>query len=85
MWEGDPRYQEANYRFLLFLTATLTGGVVIWSAWEQEWMILSYWVLGLFAVLSTLALYTAAVWLVGYSIIWTARIFKGVFYKNHGP
>ena len=82
MWEEDPRYQEANYRFLLFLIVALTVGVAIWSAWEREWMMLGYWMLGLLAVLSALVLYAAAVWLVGHSIIWVVGVCKRVFLKK---
>jgi energy-converting hydrogenase Eha subunit H len=82
MWEEDPRYQEANYRFLLFLIAALTVGVAVWSAWEREWTMLGYWVLGLLAVLLALALYAAAVWVVGHSIVWIVRVFKSVFHKK---
>ena len=83
MWEEDPRYQKANYRFLLFLIAALTIGVAIWSAWEREWTMLGYWMLGLFAVLLALALYAAVVWLVGHSVGLVVGVYKRVFHKNH--
>jgi 4-amino-4-deoxy-L-arabinose transferase-like glycosyltransferase len=82
MWEEEPSYQKANYRFLGFLTATLVVGVAIWSAWEREWMMLGYWVLGLLAILLALAFYAAAVWLFGHSIASMVRVFKSVFHKK---
>ena len=81
MWEEDPRYQDANYRLLLFLIAVLTVGVAIWSAWEREWMMLGYWMLGLLVVFLALALYAAAVWMVGQSIVCICAVCKRVFRK----
>ena len=82
MWEEDPRYQEANYRFLLFFLAALTIGVAIWSAWEREWMMLGYWTLGLFAVFLALLIYAAVIWLVGHAVARLSRIIKRLFHKN---
>ena len=83
MWEEDPKWQEANYRFLLFLAAALTVGVAAWSAVEREWAMLGYWMLGLATLLSALCIYAAIVWIVGHSIVWTARACKKLFRRNH--
>lgn len=83
MWEEDPRYQEANYRFLLLLIAVLTVGVAIWSAWERHWAMLGNWILGLLVVLLALTLYAAAVWLVCHFIVWIVGVYQRVFHKNY--
>jgi len=76
MWEEDPRWQEANYRFHVFLVAALTGGVVIWSAWMHEWTMIGYWVLGLGVLFFALCIYAAIVWTVGHLIMWLGRLFR---------
>ena len=85
MWEEDPRYQEANYRFLLFMVAVLTVGVAIWSAVASEWMMLGYWMLGLGVVFLALCLYAAVVWVIGHSVVWIVRVFKRVFQAGVSP
>jgi hypothetical protein len=79
MWEEDPRWQEANYRFLLFLVAVLTVGVAVWSAWERKWAVLGYWMLGLTAVFFALCLHAAVVWMIGHLIVWLGRLLKRLF------
>ena len=83
MWEEDPRWQEANYRFFLFLVAALTVGVAVWSVVESEWAMLGYWMLGLATVFLALCLCAAIVSTIGHSVVWTVRTFKKVFHRNH--
>lgn len=83
MWEEDPRWQEANYRFLVFLVAVITVVVAVWSALAGDWTTLGHWMLGLAVVFLALCLYAAAVWGIGHAVIWIVRVFKRVFHRNH--
>ena len=83
MWEEDPRYQEANYRLLLFLVAALSIGVAAWSALTHEWAMLGNWLFGLLTVVLALSFYAAVVWTVVRSIRWLVRVFKNAFHKKH--
>ena len=82
LWEEDPRWQEANYRFLVFLVAVLTVGVVIWSAWMQESTIIGYWFLGLGVLFFALCIYAAIVWTVGHMSLWLGRLFKRMVHRR---
>jgi len=82
MWEEDPRWQEANYRFHVFLVAALTIGVVIWSAWMHEWTIIGYWLLGLGILFFALCIYAAIVWTVGHMILWLVRLFRRMVHRR---
>ena len=82
MWEEDPKYQEANYRFLLFLVAALTVGATGWSAIAGDWWLIGYWMLGLAGVALALCIYAAVVWIIGHSVVWLGRAFKRVFHNK---
>jgi hypothetical protein len=76
MWDEDPRFQEAHWRFvrgsfiaLLVLAALLS--LITWG-----WSPLKY-LLGVFAVVfGALCLYGGAVWLLAHSIKLTLKGFQ---------
>lgn len=80
MWDEDPRWHEAIYRFLRFNVAAITVVLGVWSAWAREWAMLGYWLLGLAAVFLTLCLYAAIVWTLAHSVVWLVRVIKRVFH-----
>ena len=84
MWEEDPRWQEANYRFSIAIVAVGTVCVALWSAWEREWSLLGYWALIWGVILGALLLYGASVWFACHSVAFICRQLRKVFRKG-GP
>jgi hypothetical protein len=84
MWEEDPRWQEANYRFSIVIVIVGTIGVAIWSAWEQDWSLLGYWAMILGIILCALLFYGSVVWLV-YLAISCIRVFIRKALRRKGP
>ena len=82
MWEEDPKWQESNYRLLVFLVVALTVGVAVWSAWAGEWKMLGCWLLGLAVVFLAFCLYAVAVKGFAHSVIWIIRVYKRVIQRK---
>jgi hypothetical protein len=82
MWEEDPRYQEANHRFAIFLVLLATISVAVWSAWTGNWSFLGYWAFIWAAIIGGLVCYDAGVWLVCHSLRFVSRLMRRLFQKG---
>ena len=79
MWEEDPRYQNAVYRFLIGTVVVLTLIAMAVSILESDWGLFRYWLLGLGVLFAALCLYAAIAWLVVHIVCLTARLVRKVF------
>jgi hypothetical protein len=82
MWEEDPRYQNAVYRFLIGSVVALTLIATAASILERDWKFLSNWFLGLGVVFAALCLYAAVVWLVVHIVRLAAWLMRKVFQRD---
>ena len=82
MWEEDPRWQEANYRFSIVIVIVATVSVAIWSVWESDWAFLGYWMLICSVILCALLCYGGAVWLVCHSVAFVVRFIRRKLHRG---
>ncbi len=82
MWDEDPRYQNAVYRFLVGSVVVLTLIVTIASIWESDWELLGHWFVGLGVIFAGLCLYAAIGWLVIHILLLATRLMRKIFHKD---
>ena len=82
MWEEDPRFQNAVYRFLIGSIVVLTLFATVASVLMRDWEFLRYWLLGLGVVFAALCLYVAIVWLVVFIVRLAARLIRKAFRRR---
>jgi hypothetical protein len=82
MWEEDPRYQKAVYRFLIGSVVILTLIATAASILERDWEFLGYWFTGLGMVIAALCLYATAACLVVQIVRLAAWFMRKVFQRN---
>src|SRR5688572_3808765 len=82
MWEEDPRWQQAHYRFLLWSVGVIGVVVVLISALNGDWDLIRYYFVGLGVVLGVLCTYAAIVWTVAHSAMFLNRLHRRVFHGN---
>jgi hypothetical protein len=82
MWEEDPRYQNAVYRFLIGSVVALTVLATVTSILERDWEFLGYWFLGLGVVFAALCLYAAVVWLLVHIVRLAAWLMRKAFQRD---
>ena len=78
MWEEDPRWQNATYRFLAASIIVLTVIVAAWSIVGKDRKFLIFWFSGLGIVVVALCVYAAIMWLIAHgveSVIYLIRRF----------
>jgi hypothetical protein len=79
MWEEDPRWQEANYRLLLWSVVVLGGVAVLASIFTGDWTFARGCFIGAAIILAALVIYAAVVWTVGHLIVLVVRFFRRRF------
>jgi hypothetical protein len=74
MWEEDPRWQEANYRFLVCSVVIGLVGGFIFSLWTDDWQPYRIFLEALGIILGGLCIYAACVWTIGHMVVkcWSA-------------
>ena len=82
MWDEDPRYQNAVYRFLIGSVVALTLIATVECVLERDWEFLRHWFLGLGVVFAALCLYVAIVWLVVHIVRLATRLMHKVFHRG---
>jgi hypothetical protein len=66
MWEEYPRWQEGNYRLLVWLVIIGVSGTFILSLWTGEWETFFAIVKVLGVLTAALCVYAATLWTVGH-------------------
>jgi hypothetical protein len=82
MWEEDPRFQNAIYRFLIGSVVTLTVIAVTVSVLERDWELLGHLFLALGALCAALCLYAVVVWLAFHIVRLVAKLVRRIFHKD---
>jgi hypothetical protein len=82
MWDEDPRYANAVYRFLVGSVVTLTVIAVTVSVLERDWELLFHWLLGLGVLCAALCLYVAVVWLGVHIVRLAAKLVRRIFHRG---
>jgi hypothetical protein len=68
MWEEDPKWQNATYRFLVASVIVLTVIVAAWSIVGKDWKFLFFWSSGLGIIIAALCVYAAIMWLIAHGV-----------------
>lgn len=76
MWEEDPRWQEANFRFLVSGTAFLAVLATAYGLAFQEWKFPAFWYSVLGILIVAVGIYGVIVWLIVRAVILTSRILR---------
>jgi hypothetical protein len=82
MWEEDPRWQQANYRFLLWSVGIVGVAAVLFSVFDGDWTFARYYFLGLGVVLAALCIYAAIVWTVAQVAFLLIRLCRKLFHGD---
>jgi hypothetical protein len=82
MWEEDPRWQQGNYKFLLWCVGISGVLAVLASALTDDWSLARYYFIWLGVVLAALAIYAAIVWTVAHSIWLVVRLYRRLFHGD---
>jgi uncharacterized membrane protein YeaQ/YmgE (transglycosylase-associated protein family) len=76
MWEEDPRWQQANYRFLVGAVVVGLVGSFLISLFFGDWELFKDFLEALGAILAALCIYAAVVWTVAHLVTKLGRVFK---------
>jgi hypothetical protein len=76
MWEEDPRFQNAQFRFVIGSVVTITVLAASLSVVFWDWEFIKYWFGTLGVAVIVVGLYGVAVWLVGHGLRSVARILR---------
>jgi hypothetical protein len=82
MWEEDPRWQQANYRLLVWTVVIGTVGFFIISLWSGDWQPFRVLLELLGGILGALCIYAAGVWTVGHLVLRFWNALKKLRHKN---
>jgi hypothetical protein len=66
MWEENPKYQEANYRLLVWTVAIVTIGGLVISYLSDDWGPYQLFLKFLGIILGALCIYATVVWTGGH-------------------
>ena len=80
MWEEDPRWQQGNYRLLVWCVGIAGMLAVLASALTNDWTYARYYFIWLGVVLAALAVYAVIVWTVTHSVRLVLRLYRRFFH-----
>ena len=83
MWDEDPRFQEAHYRFVVGSAGVITLLATLLSIVFWDWEFLQYWFTWLGVIVGALSLYAASVWLIGHSLRLIIRFVRRLARKRN--
>jgi hypothetical protein len=75
-WEEDPRWQQAQYRFLLWCLGVGTLLVTALSLWYRDWEPIGYWLAALAVLVAALGLYAALIWTAAQALRLLAKLIR---------
>ncbi len=82
MWDEDPRWVQAQYRFVVWTVAVLGLIVLLASAFTGDWTIAGWYFSGLGIVVGGLCIYGAVVWALCWGVVLLARIWRRIFHGH---
>ncbi|HLX95272.1 MAG TPA: hypothetical protein VKU37_05975 [Verrucomicrobiae bacterium] len=82
MWEEDPRWQQANYRVLVWSVAIGVVGSFFISLFSDDWRIFLIFLEVSGVILAALCIYAAFVWTVAHLGVKLWRVFRKLGHKN---
>ena len=80
MWEENPRWQQANYRFLMWCIGIVGILAVLASALTDDWSYARFYFIWLGVALAALVAYAAVVWTVAHSVRLVHRLYRRYFH-----
>jgi len=75
-WEEDPRYQEGNFKFLVWLVAFATVVIGIASLITGNWEPLGTWLWVLLIGGIAVSIYAGIVWSLGHLVLLAIRALR---------
>ena len=82
MWEEDPRWQQASYRFLLWSVGIIGVVAALTSAFTHDWIFVRSYVICLAVVLAALGVYAGVVWTAAQIVVLLVRLYRRVFHGD---
>lgn len=76
MWDEDPKWQQAYYKFTLWSAGFLGMAAVLTSLSIGNWAPARFYVLGQGFLLAVLATYATLVWLAAHLVPLLARLWR---------
>ena len=82
MWDEDPRWVQAQYRFVVWSVAALGVIALLASAFTRDWTISGWYFSGLGIIVGGLCIYGAVVWALCWGAVLLARIWRRIFHSH---
>ena len=82
MWEEDPKWQQANYHFLVGAVIVGFVGSFLISLFLGEWQIFRFFLEALGVVLSALCIYAAIIWTAAHLLVRIWRAFSKLRHRH---
>ena len=80
MWDEDPRWVEAQYRFAVWIVAVLSVLVPLLSAFTGDWAITGWYFAALGTILGALCIYGAVVWTLCRGVMLLLHFWRKIFH-----
>jgi hypothetical protein len=81
MWEEDPRYQQENYRFLVWGVGIIGVLTLLCSIITGDWALTKDYLTVVLVVLAAVLVYCAIIWAVGHTAAVVIRVRRKAFRK----
>ncbi len=82
MWEEDPRWQQANYRFLVGAVVVGLAGSFLISLFSGDWELFRVFLEVLGVIVAALCIYAAVVWTAAHLVAKIWRAFRKLRHKH---
>jgi chromate transport protein ChrA len=82
VWEEDPRWQQANYRLLVWAVAIGLVGSFLISLFSGDWQLFQVFLEVLGVIVAALCIYAAFVWTVAHLGVKLLRVFRKLGHKH---
>jgi len=82
MWEEDPRWQQAQYKILVWSVGVSGPFALFVSALTGDWSVARWYFTAVGVVVAALCVYAAVVWMVGHAAMLLIKFFKRVFHGD---
>jgi uncharacterized membrane protein YjjP (DUF1212 family) len=82
MWEEDPRWQQANYRLLVWTVVIGVVGGFVFSLWSGDWQPYRGLLEFLGVILAALCIYAAVIWTVGHLALTLPSVLMKLRHKD---
>ena len=79
IWEEDPRWQQAQYKFLVWSVGVCGLLAIVVSAFIGDWSVARAYFTAVGVVVAAVCVYAAVVWTVAHGAVLLIRLFRRVF------